>query len=151
MPEVSEGFVTAEDGVRLAFQESGEGRGAVVVPNGWYLLRDLEGLAKGRRLIAYDPRNRGRSDRAEDGGVPQGSVAREVADLEAVRRHFGLERMSLVGHSYVAMILVAYVPWLWFRMMDPKVVAHYKGDMSKANIKPSIRDAVIAKYVSSRA
>ena len=44
------------------------------------------------------------------------------------------------------MILVAYLPWLWFRVMDPKVVAHYQGDMSRANIKPSIREQVIARY-----
>ncbi|HKY91476.1 MAG TPA: alkane 1-monooxygenase [Nevskiaceae bacterium] len=48
--------------------------------------------------------------------------------------------------GYSAMILIAYVPWLWFRVMDPKVVAHYGGDMRRANIKPGLREAVIAKY-----
>lgn len=48
--------------------------------------------------------------------------------------------------GYSAMILLAYFPPLWFRLMDPKVVAHYGGDMRRANIKPSVRDEVIAKY-----
>ena len=44
------------------------------------------------------------------------------------------------------MILIAYVPPLWFRVMNPRVVAHYNGNMSLANIKPSIRDKVLAQY-----
>jgi alkane 1-monooxygenase len=59
-------------------------------------------------------------------------------------RHF--EDCPQLPSGYASMILVAYVPWLWFKVMDPKVVAHYRGDMSRANIKPSIRDAVIARY-----
>ena len=43
------------------------------------------------------------------------------------------------------MILLAYFPPLWFRVMDPKVVAHHGGDMRKANILPSLREQVIAR------
>ena len=59
-------------------------------------------------------------------------------------RHF--DGTPQLPSGYASMILLAYVPPLWFRLMDPKVVAHYQGDMTKANIKPSIRDAVIARY-----
>jgi len=59
-------------------------------------------------------------------------------------RHF--EGVPSLPSGYAAMILVAYIPPLWFRLMDPKVVAHHQGDMRKANIKPSVREAVIAKY-----
>ena len=59
-------------------------------------------------------------------------------------RHF--DESPQLPTGYAPMILLAYVPPLWFRLMDPKVVAHHKGDMSKANIKPSIRDEVIARY-----
>ncbi|HAI22920.1 MAG TPA: alkane 1-monooxygenase, partial [Alcanivorax sp.] len=48
--------------------------------------------------------------------------------------------------GYASMILLAWIPPLWFRVMDHRVVAHYDGDMSRANIKPSIRDRVIAQY-----
>jgi len=64
-------------------------------------------------------------------------------------RHF--DDCPQLPSGYASMILVAYVPWLWFRVMDPKVVAHYKGDMSQANIKPSIRDQVIARYRAPQA
>jgi alkane 1-monooxygenase len=59
-------------------------------------------------------------------------------------RHF--DDCPQLPSGYASMILLAYVPRLWFRLMDPRVVAHYKGDMRRANIKPSIRDAVIARY-----
>ncbi|MGQ0586363.1 MAG: alkane 1-monooxygenase [Gammaproteobacteria bacterium] len=59
-------------------------------------------------------------------------------------RHF--DDCPQLPSGYASMILVAYLPWLWFRIMDPKVVAHYAGDMGRANIKPSIRERVIARY-----
>ncbi|HVT36383.1 MAG TPA: alkane 1-monooxygenase [Nevskiaceae bacterium] len=59
-------------------------------------------------------------------------------------RHF--EDAPQLPSGYSAMILLAYLPPLWFRVMDPKVVAHFKGDMSRANLKPSIREHVLARY-----
>ena len=61
-------------------------------------------------------------------------------------RHF--DNCPQLPSGYASMILLAYLPPLWFRLMDPKVVAHYGGDMSQANIKPSIRELVIARYKS---
>src|SRR5690349_14936618 len=59
-------------------------------------------------------------------------------------RHF--DDCPQLPSGYASMILVAYLPWLWFRVMDPRVVAHYGGDMSRANIKPSIRDRVLQRH-----
>lgn len=101
-----EGFVTTDDGVRLFFETRGEGPRAVVVPNGLYLLRDLEPLAARRLLIAYDLRHRGRSDRTRD--TPARGLLDDVRDLEAVRRYFALEEPALVGHSYVGLLVVLY-------------------------------------------
>lgn len=53
--------------------------------------------------------------------------------------------------GYSSMILLAYVPPLWRRVMDPRVVAHFKGDMSRANIHPPLREAVLAQYRSRTA
>jgi alkane 1-monooxygenase len=36
----------------------------------------------------------------------------------------------------MAMILLAYVPPLWFRVMNPRVAAHYDGDLGRANLAP---------------
>jgi alkane 1-monooxygenase len=59
-------------------------------------------------------------------------------------RHF--DDAPQLPSGYAGMIVLAYIPWLWFRVMNPRVVAHYQGDMRRANIKPSIRDAVIARF-----
>jgi alkane 1-monooxygenase len=53
--------------------------------------------------------------------------------------------------GYAGMILIALVPPLWRRVMDPRVLAHYDGDMSRANIAPRRRDRVLARYPSAAA
>ncbi|KWE61635.1 alkane 1-monooxygenase [Burkholderia sp. MSMB2157WGS] len=59
-------------------------------------------------------------------------------------RHF--DDAPQLPAGYATMILLAYVPPLWYRVMNPRVVAHYRGDMAHSNIKPSIRDRVLAQY-----
>lgn len=59
-------------------------------------------------------------------------------------RHFDDSPQLPAG--YATMILLAYVPPLWYRVMNPRVVAHYGGDIAQSNIKPSIRDKVLAQY-----
>ncbi|ALX12683.1 alkane 1-monooxygenase [Burkholderia cepacia JBK9] len=59
-------------------------------------------------------------------------------------RHFDDSPQLPAG--YATMILFAYVPPLWYRVMNPRVVAHYRGDMAHSNIKPSIRARVLAQY-----
>ncbi|KVV51150.1 alkane 1-monooxygenase [Burkholderia cepacia] len=59
-------------------------------------------------------------------------------------RHFDDSPQLPAG--YATMILFAYVPPLWYRVMNPRVVAHYGGNMAQSNIKPSIRAQVLAQY-----
>ncbi|AOJ61901.1 alkane 1-monooxygenase [Burkholderia ubonensis] len=59
-------------------------------------------------------------------------------------RHFDDSPQLPAG--YATMILLAYVPPLWYRVMNPRVVAHYGGNMAQSNIKPSIREKVLAQY-----
>ncbi|MEM9300789.1 MAG: alkane 1-monooxygenase [Pseudomonadota bacterium] len=42
-------------------------------------------------------------------------------------------------NGYFGMFLIAYVPWLWYRIMDRRVLAlpHVRGDLSKVNIDPA--------------
>lgn len=59
-------------------------------------------------------------------------------------RHF--EDSPQLPSGYAAMILVAYFPPIWFRLMDPKVVEHHKGDISTASIHPSARERLLKRY-----
>jgi alkane 1-monooxygenase len=59
-------------------------------------------------------------------------------------RHF--EDLPELPSGYASMILLAYVTPLWFRRIDPMVVAHYGGDLTKANILPRKRAKILAKW-----
>ena len=102
----SEGWLPAEEGLRLHYQLCGSGSQAVVVPLAVYLAGPLGPLADGQRLIFYDLRGRGRSDAVRD--PARIGITHDLTDVEAVRRHFGLERMALVGFSYVGAIAAVY-------------------------------------------
>jgi proline iminopeptidase len=105
---MAEGYVTAPDGVRLFFETRGSGAEVVVMPGGFHLADDFSYLADGRTLIVYDLRHRGRSDLVTDESKRARGVHHDVEDLEAIRRHFGLDAMALVGHSYIALMVVLY-------------------------------------------
>lgn len=51
-------------------------------------------------------------------------------------------------NGYYGMFLLAYVPPLWFKIMNPRLMSlkHINGDLSKVNIDPTRRDAIEAQY-----
>jgi proline iminopeptidase len=100
----NEGFVTVEPGVRVAYRIVGSGPETLVTP--WPSgAPGLDRLAAGRRVIYYSPRGRLGSDPVPPSKI---SFENEVSDLEAVRRHFGLERMMLLGWSHYGMMTAVY-------------------------------------------
>ena len=56
------------------------------------------------------------------------------------------EESPVLPTGYAGMIVLAIVPAVWRRVMDPRVVAHFGGDVTLANISPRKRDRIIAKY-----
>ena len=44
------------------------------------------------------------------------------------------------------MIVLAWFPPIWRRVMDPRLIEHYDGDLSRANIQPRRRKRVLARY-----
>ena len=61
-------------------------------------------------------------------------------------RHF--DDLPTLPSGYFGVYLMAYVPWLWFRVMDNKLLAlpHIDGDLTKVNIDPAKRDAILRKH-----
>ncbi len=51
--------------------------------------------------------------------------------------------------GYGTMIGLAYVPPLWRKVMDHRVLDVYDGDLSKINIDPRTRDRILARYGSA--
>jgi alkane 1-monooxygenase len=48
--------------------------------------------------------------------------------------------------GYSSMILLTLVPPVWRRVMDPRVLAHYDGDITRANLHPRKRERLLAEY-----
>ena len=48
--------------------------------------------------------------------------------------------------GYAGMIVLAWFPPLWRRVMDGRLLDHYGGDVSRANIQPRARRRVLARY-----
>jgi len=61
-------------------------------------------------------------------------------------RHF--EHLPQLPSGYFGMFVLAYVPVLWFRVMDPRLLAlpQVIGDLRRVNLDPRRRAALIARY-----
>ncbi len=59
-------------------------------------------------------------------------------------RHF--DEAPELPSGYGTMITLAYVTPLWRRIMDRRVLEHYGGDVTRANILPSKRTRILARY-----
>ena len=114
-PAIREGYVEAGNGVRLFYRLLGTGRDTLVIVHGGpgfssgYFGHDLDalvGTGRGHALLFYDQRGAGRSTLVKDSvGL---SAPRFVEDLEAVRRHFKFEKLTILGHSWGAGVLALY-------------------------------------------
>ncbi|HZA10051.1 alkane 1-monooxygenase, partial [Mycobacterium sp.] len=48
--------------------------------------------------------------------------------------------------GYATMIALTYIPAVWRRVMDHRVLAHYGGDITRANLHPPRREKLLDKY-----
>jgi len=61
---------------------------------------------KSRRVVFYDQRGNGRSSELKPG--QSCTLADQIADLEALRKQIGIDRIDLLGHSYGGYLVMAY-------------------------------------------
>lgn len=103
------GIQVPVDGGSLWLSKTGSGAPIVALHGGPGLtsacLRDsLAFLSNHSTLVLYDQRTCGRSR----GFVGTPTVEQSVADLEAVRKSLGVERLTLLGHSVGGLIATQY-------------------------------------------
>ncbi|MFD5145781.1 alpha/beta fold hydrolase [Streptomyces sp. NPDC058401] len=100
-PSTSTFTFTTYDGTELAYHVQGEGEPLLCLPGGAMrasaYLGDLGGLSAGRRLILLDLRGTG--DSAIPADTSTYRVDHQVADVEALRTHLGLDSVDLLAHS----------------------------------------------------
>ncbi|WP_327713018.1 alpha/beta hydrolase [Streptomyces sp. NBC_00464] len=98
------------DGTELAYHVMGEGAPLICLPGGAMragaYLGDLGGLSATRQLVVLDLRGTG------DSAVPDDASSyrcdRLVEDVEALRRHLGLERVDVLAHSAAGDLAALY-------------------------------------------
>ena len=56
------------------------------------------------------------------------------------------EESPVLPTGYAGMIVLALFPPLWRRVMDPRVLAHFDGDLGRANLSPRKRERILARY-----
>jgi proline iminopeptidase len=105
-------YVDAGDGVRIWYSDSGGSGAPIVVIHGGpgmdhtTLEADLAPLTQHHRMIEYDQRGGGLSTLPSD--MKLLTIDHHVDDLEALRKHLGLEKMTLLGHSFGPAIAALY-------------------------------------------
>ena len=102
-------YVTTNDGVRLAYQEAGQGKPLVMIP-GWsqsaaLFKHQLEGLKDRYRVIAVDMRGHGESDKP-DHGYRMGRLAKDLDDFLTA---LDLKDIVLMGHSMGCSVCWGYM------------------------------------------
>lgn len=107
-----QGYFPGADGVRLFYRRVGTGREAIVYLHGGPASgfrgsgEFMEPLAVGRTLVMYDQRSSGLSELVTD--PARLTFSENVRDLEALRRHFGFDRLTLIGLSAGAWLAAQY-------------------------------------------
>jgi alkane 1-monooxygenase len=61
-------------------------------------------------------------------------------------RHF--KDLPQLPSGYYGMYIIAYFPWLWYKILDARLLAlpHINGDLDKINVDPDERQRLYAKY-----
>ncbi|MSR21643.1 MAG: alpha/beta fold hydrolase [Gemmatimonadetes bacterium] len=105
-----QGLLSLED-ARLFYEVVGEGAPIIVLHGGPgldhnYLRPGLDALATRNTLVYYDQRGTGRSSAALDSSAI--NLDAFIEDIDALRQALGYERVSLLGHSWGALLALEY-------------------------------------------
>lgn len=107
--EIASGFTTANDGVRLYYEDGGRGETIILIHGGGLSLewwwKQTSVLRKNFRVIAADTRGNGRSDK-----TPWGHrTARYAMDIREIIDDLGLHDVTVVGWSIGARTVLSYL------------------------------------------
>jgi len=113
------------------------------------LLRQRVGVGDHERFERVEPRHSWNSNNIATNLLLYHLQRHSDHHANPTRRYQALRNYAeapALPTGYAGMILLALVPALWRRVMDPRAVAHLGGDVSLANISPRKRGRIIARY-----
>lgn len=100
------GFIQVEDDIRLFYQRFGTGTPVLFSPMRSEMVVTLAPLLERVDAVLWDARGFGLSDRPDD--FARVGLSYEVSDAEAIRQHFGAERVYYLGGSLWGPIAMLY-------------------------------------------
>jgi alkane 1-monooxygenase len=113
------------------------------------MLRQKAGVGERKRYERVDPSHSWNSNNIATNVLLYHLQRHSDHHANPTRRYQALrdfEESPVLPTGYAGMIVLAIVPAVWRRVMDPRVLAHFGGDMSRANISPRKRDKILAGY-----
>ncbi len=106
------GWVTTSDSARIYYRIIGHAADTIIAIHGGpgidqeSIFGDFQVLGEHHTVIFYDQRGGGRSTLPAD--TTTLVVKRQIQDLDELRKHFKLERVTLVAHSYGPLLAASY-------------------------------------------
>jgi len=106
------GWLTMSDSARLYYRIIGHGGDTIIAIHGGpgldheTIFGDFAVLGDKHTVIFYDQRGGGKSTLPPD--TTTLVAARQVKDLDELRQHFGVARVTLVAHSYGPLLAASY-------------------------------------------
>jgi alkane 1-monooxygenase len=113
------------------------------------MLRQKVGLGSRQRYERVDPSHSWNSNNIATNVLLYHLQRHSDHHAHPTRRYQVLrdfEESPVLPTGYAGMIALALVPPLFRRVMDPRVLAHVDGDLTRANLQPSRRAALLAAH-----
>lgn len=106
----TDGKYVTVNGAKLYVVSVGEGDPLIIIPGGpggaHVGYRVFDSLAKDNQIIYFDAFGRGKSDTAKD--VREYTLARDIEDIEGLRKALHLNKLNMLGHSYGGVVAQGY-------------------------------------------
>lgn len=110
-------YVRLKDGNRLWYEEKGEGMPIVFIHGWqgslWHFSNQIDYFSKSYRVLVFDHKGHGKSDRPKDASYTLPEFAEELN--QALDKLIGDEKFVLIGHSMGGMISLIYATTPDFR------------------------------------
>jgi len=116
------------------------------------MLRQKVGVGERQRYERVDPSHSWNSNNIATNVLLYHLQRHSDHHANPTRRYQALrdfEESPVLPTGYAGMIVLAIVPAIWRRVMDPRVLAHVDGDVSRANISPRKRERILARYAAT--